>query len=76
MFDLELSKEQKMIKEEVAKLVKDLVTEQAKEWDLNGDIPMETIQTAWDSPENTCWKNGCGTLKSPISTTEPSASKA
>ena len=61
MFDLELSKEQKMIKEEVAKLVKDLVIEQAKEWDLNGDIPMETIQTAWelwDSPENTCRKRG------------------
>ena len=48
MFDLELSKEQKMIKDEVAKLVKDLVTEQAKEWDMSGDTPMGTIQKAWE----------------------------
>ena len=48
MFDLELSKEQKMIKEEVAKLVKDLVIEQSKEWDMSGEIPKDTIQKAWE----------------------------
>ncbi len=62
MFDLELSKEQKMIKEEVAKLVKNLVTEQAKEWDMTGEIPMEPIQKEtygfrdfpWNPLQTTC----------------------
>ncbi|MCP4752528.1 MAG: acyl-CoA dehydrogenase [Proteobacteria bacterium] len=72
MFDLELSKEQKMIKDEVAKLVKDLVTEQAKEWDLNCEIPMDTIQKAWELgasvsavPED---YGGFGMTDSPITT--------
>jgi hypothetical protein len=48
MFNLELSKEQKMIKKEVAKLVKGLVTDEAKDWDLNFEIPKDTIQKAWE----------------------------
>jgi len=72
MFDLELSKEQKMIKTEVAKLVKDLVTEQAREWDMTGEIPMEPIQKAWELgasvssvPEE---YGGFGMTDSPITT--------
>ncbi len=48
MFSLELSKEQKMIKDEVAKLVKDVVTENADEMDKKRDIPMDSIQKAWE----------------------------
>ncbi len=48
MFSLEMSKEQKMIKDEVAKLVKSIVTENADEMDKNREIPMDGIQKAWE----------------------------
>jgi len=48
MFDLALSKEQKMIQNEVAKLAKDLVTDNAGEMDADGNIPMNTLQKAWE----------------------------
>ncbi len=48
MFDLSLSKEQKMVKDSFAKVVKDLVAENAHDMDESGDIPAEAIQTAWE----------------------------
>ncbi|MBU2647253.1 acyl-CoA dehydrogenase family protein [bacterium] len=47
MFSLEMSKEQKMIKDEVAKLVKGIVTENAAEMEEKREIPAETVQKAW-----------------------------
>jgi len=47
MFGFLMSKEQKMIKEEVGKLVKDIVIEDAHDMDENGEIPIEAIQKAW-----------------------------
>lgn len=47
MFGFSMSKEQKMIKEEVAKLVKDIVTNNALEMDEMGEIPQDAIQKAW-----------------------------
>ncbi|MCJ7773389.1 MAG: acyl-CoA dehydrogenase family protein [Desulfobacterales bacterium] len=47
MLSFGMSKEQKMIKDEVAKLVKGVVTDNAKEMDGSGKIPAESIQKAW-----------------------------
>ena len=48
MFSLEMSKEQKMIKKEFAKLVKDLVTENAGEMEDKQLIPLDSVQKAWE----------------------------
>ena len=48
MFSLEMSKEQKMIKDEVARLVKDIVTDNVREIEDKGEIPGDTIQRAWE----------------------------
>lgn len=48
MFSLEMSKEQKMIKSEVSKLVKDVVIENVKEMEEKGTIPRNTLQKAWE----------------------------
>ena len=48
MFDLSLSKEQKMVKDSFAKVVKDLIAENAHDMDESGEIPAEAIQTAWE----------------------------
>lgn len=47
MFGFSMSKEQKMIKEEVAKLVKDIVIDNAHDMDEAGEIPLDAIQKAW-----------------------------
>jgi acyl-CoA dehydrogenase len=47
MFGFSMSKEQKMIKEEVAKLVKDIVIDNAHDMDEAGEIPRDAIQKAW-----------------------------
>lgn len=47
MFGFSMSKEQKMIKEEVAKLVKDIVIDNAHDMDEAGEIPKDAIQKAW-----------------------------
>ena len=44
MLDFSISKEQKMIKSEIAKLVKNLVTDNAHDMDENGVIDPATIQ--------------------------------
>jgi acyl-CoA dehydrogenase len=48
MFSLEMSKEQKMIKNEVAKLVKNIVTENAAEMEEKREIPPDAVQKAWE----------------------------
>lgn len=48
MLDFSISKEQKMIKNEIAKLVKDLVIDNAHDIDESGDIDPNTIQSIWD----------------------------
>lgn len=48
MFDLSLSKEQKMVKDSFAKIVKDLVADNAHDMDENGEIPADSIQKAWE----------------------------
>jgi alkylation response protein AidB-like acyl-CoA dehydrogenase len=48
MLSFGMSKEQKMIKDEVANLVKGVVTESAKEMDESGEIPAVSIQKAWE----------------------------
>lgn len=48
MLDFSISKEQKMIKSEIAKLVKDLVIENAHETDESGKIDPATIQAIWE----------------------------
>src|SRR6056297_3220637 len=48
MLNFSLSKQQQMIKKEVAKLVKDLVVENAHDMDENAEIPAESIQKAWE----------------------------
>ncbi len=48
MFDLSLSKEQKMVKDSFAKVVKDLIAENAHDIDESGEIPAEAVQTAWE----------------------------
>jgi acyl-CoA dehydrogenase len=47
MFGFSMSKEQKMIKEEVAKLVKDIVIDNAHDMDESGEIPVDALQKAW-----------------------------
>ncbi len=48
MFSLEMSKEQKMIKNEVAKLVKGVVTDSANEMDEKREMPADAVQKAWE----------------------------
>jgi len=48
MISFSMSKEQKMIKDEVANLVKGVVADNTKEMDENGEIPMESIQKGWE----------------------------
>lgn len=48
MIDFSMSKEQKMVKDEVANLVKDLVIPTAQEVDADGVIPVDSIQKAWE----------------------------
>jgi alkylation response protein AidB-like acyl-CoA dehydrogenase len=43
-----MSKEQKMIKNEVAKLVKDLVIENAGEMENKKALPLDSVQKAWE----------------------------
>jgi alkylation response protein AidB-like acyl-CoA dehydrogenase len=47
MFGFSMSKEQKMVSKEVAKLVKGLVIDHAHEMDESGTIPADAIQKAW-----------------------------
>ncbi len=48
MLNFSMSKQQKMVKQEVAKLAKEVVTENAPDMDLNCEIPAEYIQKAWE----------------------------
>ncbi len=48
MFGFSMSKQQKMVKKEVANLVKDLVIDQSKEMDEEKTIPAKTVQMAWE----------------------------
>jgi len=48
MLSFGMSKEQKMIKDEVANLVKGVVTDNAKEMDESAEIPAASIQKAWE----------------------------
>ncbi|OQX61656.1 MAG: acyl-CoA dehydrogenase [Desulfococcus sp. 4484_241] len=48
MINFSMSKQQEMIKKEVAKLVKDIVIDNAHDMDENGEIPQESIQKAWE----------------------------
>ena len=48
MFSFAMSKEQKMVRDEVAKLVKGVVVESAHDMDEERRIPMESIQKAWE----------------------------
>ncbi len=48
MISFGMSKEQKMIKDEVANLVKGVVADNAKDMDHTGEIPAESIQKAWE----------------------------
>ena len=48
MFSFSMSKQQKMVKSEVANLVKKLVTDNALEMDEKRELPMDSIQKAWE----------------------------
>ena len=48
MFSFAMSKEQKMVKEEFAKFVKEMVTDAAHDMDEEGKIPDDVIQKAWE----------------------------
>ncbi|MBU0996332.1 MAG: acyl-CoA dehydrogenase family protein [Proteobacteria bacterium] len=48
MFSFSMSKQQKMVKSEVANLVKKLVTDNALEMDEKKEIPADAIQKAWE----------------------------
>jgi alkylation response protein AidB-like acyl-CoA dehydrogenase len=48
MLNFAMSKQQEMVKKEVAKLVKAIVTENAHDMDESGSIPAESIQKAWE----------------------------
>jgi alkylation response protein AidB-like acyl-CoA dehydrogenase len=72
MFGFSMSKQQKMVKNEVAKLVKDMVVDQAHEMDEEKTIPQDLIQKAWELgaslsgvPEE---YGGFGTDDSPVET--------
>jgi len=73
MFSFSMSKQQKMIKDEVAKLVKDIVIDNARDMDNNRSIPKENILKAWELgisisnvPEE---YGGFGMEESPVETT-------
>ncbi|MCP4750092.1 MAG: acyl-CoA dehydrogenase [Proteobacteria bacterium] len=73
MFSLEMSKEQKMIKDEVAKLVKDLVIDNAREMEDTKAIPADSIQKAWELGASVSMVpeefGGFGMDDSPVTTT-------
>lgn len=48
MLNFAMSKQQEMVKKEVAKLVKNIVAENAHDMDESGSIPDESIQKAWE----------------------------
>ena len=48
MFSFEMSKQQKMVKSEVANLVKNVVIDNATEMDEKGEIPQDAIQKGWE----------------------------
>ncbi len=48
MFGFTMSEEQQITKDTVARLVKDIVIENAHDMDENAEIPGESIQTAWE----------------------------
>jgi alkylation response protein AidB-like acyl-CoA dehydrogenase len=48
MFSFSMSKQQKMVKSEVANLVKKIVTDNALAMDEKREIPADAIQTAWE----------------------------
>lgn len=48
MFSFEMSKQQKMVKSEVANLVKSIVLDTATEMDEKGEIPEDAIQKGWE----------------------------
>ena len=72
MFSLEMSKEQKMIKDEVAKLVKGIVTKNANEMDEKREIPADTVQKAWELGASVSMVSekfgGFGMADSPVTT--------
>lgn len=72
MFSFEMSNEQKMIKDEVSKLVKDMVIKNTTEMEESGTIPRVTIQKAWElgasiSMVSEKW-GGFGLKDSPLTT--------
>jgi len=73
MLSFSMSKEQKMIKNEVANLVKGVVTDNVKEMDQKCEIPAESLGKAWglgasvSSVPEEC--GGFGMKDSPIETT-------
>ncbi len=48
MLSFEMSKEQKMVKDSFAEVVRDLVTPEAHDMDEAGEIPKEHLQTTWE----------------------------
>ena len=73
MFSFALSKEQKMVKDEVSKLVKNMLVDTAHDMDEQRAIPPEAIQKAWELgfsismiPES---YGGYGLKDSPVETT-------
>lgn len=48
MINFSMSKEQKMVKDEVASLVKDLIIPTGQDIDAEREIPLEAIQKAWE----------------------------
>ena len=48
MFSFAMSKEQKMVKDEFAKFVKEMVTDAAHDMDEDGKIPDDVIQKVWE----------------------------
>ena len=48
MLNFAMSKQQEMVKKEVAKLVKNIVAENAHDMDEGGSIPEESVQKAWE----------------------------
>ncbi len=72
MLDFSISKEQKMIKNEIAKLVKDLVVDNAHEMDETGEIQPETLQSIWEMGVSTAGVpeefGGMGPGGSPVDT--------
>jgi alkylation response protein AidB-like acyl-CoA dehydrogenase len=48
MFSFALSKEQKMVRDEFAKFVKEMVSDAAHDMDEDGEIPQDVIQKVWE----------------------------